>query len=466
MQFFDSADAIIKGKGKFAAVGARPKIQRLTTLFFPLLCLENGKTDSRRSAASFFRMERADGTNTWYLIGLFYDGKKFATECANVIATGYVRFPNEPQKDKTLYIKRIKDACKSEEERDIALALMGKYTDAQPCNLSFGVVCDHVAEFIAFKEKDIAEECENLVSFWNGKSASGPRPAMEKAKAYAFKKHILIEGEKGSGKTFGIHSVVDKGGWRKVFLGGHEGIESIDLLGHLIPYSEPKKGQSGLFEPQGANSSLVWLDGALTDAFRSAAKGVKTVLFIDEMLRIPKRELNILVAALSPDNKGFYTLRTNRAIKVENGIAVEETLSVPSSNLWVVGTTNVGAGYAVDEIDEALSDRFRVILKDNDRDDIEGILLEAAATKGLEEFVPKLLRFYDHIENGRAAGSISRILNLRHLREVLDLAESADDIRPLLSDLIPTLVERDMDGKLVKEQAEYVRAAIGKALVD
>jgi DNA-binding NtrC family response regulator len=41
---------------------------------------------------------------------------------------------------------------------------------------------------------------------------------------YAFKKHILIEGEKGSGKTYSISKFLHDAGIETVFMAGHEGL--------------------------------------------------------------------------------------------------------------------------------------------------------------------------------------------------------------------------------------------------
>ena len=51
------------------------------------------------------------------------------------------------------------------------------------------------------------------------------RPELvNKIMKYAFKKHILIEGEKGSGKTYSISKFLDQEGIDTVFLAGHEGL--------------------------------------------------------------------------------------------------------------------------------------------------------------------------------------------------------------------------------------------------
>jgi MoxR-like ATPase len=279
------------------------------------------------------------------------------------------------------------------------------------------------------------------------------RPELvNKIMKYAFKKHILIEGEKGSGKTYSISKFLDQEGIDTVFLAGHEGLESIDLLGYLIP---DKSGE------------LVWKDGALTEAFRRA-QDHPVVMFFDELLRVPGRELNLLVGALSPNSRGEYVLRTGRVLEVINGIAIEETLVVPSQNLWVIGTTNVGAGYAVDEIDEALSDRFRIVRKDTDKDEMRTILKkvfpETVAKSDAEAIVGKLMKIYSYMGELRKKGDLTKIVNMRHLVEAVQFSDFTEEgVVNNLLDLIPHWVDRDTDGYLNDAQKELIMKSIQRA---
>mgnify|MGYP000698800720 CR=1 FL=1 len=79
---------------------------------------------------------------------------------------------------------------------------------------------------------------------------------------YAFKKHIMLSGPAGKGKTYEASKWIHDNGYEMEFIAGHSGIESIDLLGYWV-----KKG----------DGNLVWMDGALTAAFRKAQKN-KTIL--------------------------------------------------------------------------------------------------------------------------------------------------------------------------------------------
>ena len=118
-------------------------------------------------------------------------------------------------------------------------------------------------------------------------------------------------------KTYSATQWIDEAGYESEFIAGHSGLESIDLLGYWIKNSE---------------GNLIWLDGALTAAFRKALTQ-KCVLLFDELLRVPARELSILVGSLTPDSSGHYRLRTNRLVDENDGIGETETLVVPMENL-------------------------------------------------------------------------------------------------------------------------------------
>ena len=264
---------------------------------------------------------------------------------------------------------------------------------------------------------------------------------------YAFKKHILLEGDKGSGKTHYASRWTTTFPITKIFIGGHEQFESIDFLGHFM---------------QSSSGVLLWKDGALSQAFRSAKSGQKVLLIIDEMLRIPKRELNLLVSALSPIS-GHYVLRTGRALKEENGIAIEEVLAIPSSHLWVIGTTNVGSDYAIDTIDEALIDRFKPIRKETTIKEIEQILRAEATKKGFALIeVQKLLTFYTKMQHFRKINILHHKVNLRHLKEALEFASCEQEIKIIIEDSILLWVDREKDGNPDQEQMTTIHSILKK----
>lgn len=263
---------------------------------------------------------------------------------------------------------------------------------------------------------------------------------------YYFRKHVLIQGKKGGGKTYAVDKMLRARSVPSEFIAGHEGIEAIDLLGYYV------KNNTG---------NLVWLDGALTRAFRIAQEK-PCALFIDETLRIPARELNILVGALTPSSVGTFRLRTNRIINEHEGIGETEVIEIPRENLWCIGTTNVGAGYQVDDIDSALADRFRLATKETDSAELHTILstyLKDGISSGM---VDKLTSFYTKMTDMVASGELEKEVNTRHLCECLELAKDDDDVLSYVADLIPTWVANDTDGKPNRAERDIVKKLIQK----
>ncbi len=289
--------------------------------------------------------------------------------------------------------------------------------------------------------------------YQNYNSAKSPSPDSDSSshsigarfKRYSFKKHLLLEGDKGSGKTHFTTSWARKKNIKTLFIGGHEQFESMDFLGHFI---------------QRRDGSLLWKDGALSEAFRLAGSGIKTLLIIDEMLRIPKRELNLLVSALSPIG-GKYLLRSGRAVDEKDDIAVEEVLSAPVENLWIIGTSNVGEDYAVESIDEALIDRFKPIRKETQDSEIESILIKETLAKSFStQSVEYLMLFYKKMKHMKKTKLITKLVNLRHLKEAIEFSDRESDVKTIIEDSVLLFVERDADGRPNSEQVDTVQSII------
>jgi hypothetical protein len=310
-------------------------------------------------------------------------------------------------------------------------------------------LCTHIANFLSDLPKDVLDKLYyKYYDTLNNLQSSGISSDLQiKFDRYAFKKHILLEGDKGSGKTYAATTWAKEQNLTQVFIGGHEQFESIDFLGHYI---------------QQKNAELIWKDGALSEVFRKAKDGEKTVLILDEILRIPKRELNILISALSPID-GEYVLRTGRALNAENGIAVEEVIKAPTQNLWVIGTTNIGDGYEVESIDEALIDRFKPIRKETTEQELHNILIKTSVKRDFSlESVNKLMTFYIKMQRLRSTSILSKLVNIRHLNEALELAHDENEIRTILEDSMLLWVEREYNGHPNAEQINAINAVMSK----
>ena len=268
-------------------------------------------------------------------------------------------------------------------------------------------------------------------------------------KRYMFKKHVLIKGERGTSKTFSLDKFLNDNELTTIFMTAHEGVESQDMVGYYT---------------KDATGGLVWLDGTLTQAFRLAQKQ-KVVLFIDEMLRIPARELNVLIGSISPSSKGTFKLRTNRIVNISDGIGETAILEVPQENLWVAATTNVGAKYNVDEIDHALSDRFRVYEKTLTPFETRQIITFWLDMRGFDsKWVEKFVNLEEKIRALFNSGEIENIINIRHISELIQYAETESDFISYAVDLLPNLCGVDMNGQIEKTEKELILKLIKNTL--
>jgi MoxR-like ATPase len=310
--------------------------------------------------------------------------------------------------------------------------------------------CEHIANFLGDLPQDVFEKLNEdyYQGLFDADAANQLSADLQtKFDRYAFKKHLLLEGDKGSGKTYAATMWGKDKDVSRLFIGGHEQFESIDFLGHYV---------------QQKDALLIWKDGPLSEAFRRARAGEKTVLIIDEILRIPKRELNILISALSPIEEN-YVLRTGRAMSAKDDIAVEEVLLAPTKNLWVIGTTNLGSNYAVESMDEALIDRFKPVRKDTTPDELRRILTQTANKRKIAlECVNKLMDFYAKMSRLQATKIINKLVNIRQLNEALELARNKNEIREILVDSRLLWVDRDANGYPDKEQLVAIDAVMRK----
>ncbi len=265
---------------------------------------------------------------------------------------------------------------------------------------------------------------------------------------YAFRKHLLLVGKAGGGKTFEATKWITDNGYESEFLAGNSSIESIDLLGYYI---------------KGPDNTLTWMDGVLSAAFRKALKG-KCVFLYDELLRTPAREQSILVGALTPDSDGFYRLRTNRLVDEKDGVGEVELLKIPMENLHVIATTNAGHDYQVEEIDVALADRFRVHDVTISTATIHGICTDVNDGKLSDSTIDSLIDLYEKVKLLVESNELTRELSLRHLTEAINFTEDAASLPSYLQDLVPTICARNTNGQTNESERRIFISTIKKTI--
>lgn len=332
----------------------------------------------------------------------------------------------------------------------------GLFGESEPCNFwtkwrKSKELCDHTSTVLA-KARDerptLVQELRDLLGTLNALPVASIPGEVYSLEELAFRVPALIEGDRGAGKTYDSRALARKGNHFMVEANGHQGLEAADLFGCLVPVS----GHTG----------LVWKDGPLAKAFRAGAAGRKTVLIIDEMLRIPQRELSVLLTALTPDH-GVYRLPTGRIVRVVDDVGEEEVLEVPVSNLAVVATTNVGGEYAVDLLDPALAERFVIIRKDTEIGKLTEVLSGMAKERGYSNIVVKrLVDFFTKMTNAKTNGIVADVPTLRTLSRAIELSScEAEVVRGVRSQVL-LWVARDADGHPVKEQIDSVTTVLDK----
>lgn len=143
--------------------------------------------------------------------------------------------------------------------------------------------------------------------------------------------HCLLLGPTATGKSLCAQEAFERVRRARPVLvvEGTESLKEFDLLGMYVPEGEGR---------------FTWRDGVLTKAMRDGA-----FLFVDEFNRLNPRTANVLLGALS---RGAVVL-------TEHGS--EEVIATPG--FQVVAALNLGKGYVVNALDQALLNRFEVVLE-------------------------------------------------------------------------------------------------------
>jgi hypothetical protein len=164
--------------------------------------------------------------------------------------------------------------------------------------------------------------------------------------------NILLAGPTGTGKTFALHQVVESQDAFLVTIEGKEGLTDLDFIGAILPQED---------------GSRRWVDGPLLRAMRQARLEA-VLLFLDEINRIPRAHLNILLGLMNPKSgqacrqMGLDTSGDGPFYLVETPLT-SEMVVCPSENLRIVAAGNFGRLYQVYDLDPAVRRRFDTVIE-------------------------------------------------------------------------------------------------------
>jgi hypothetical protein len=269
---------------------------------------------------------------------------------------------------------------------------------------------------------------------------------------------VMIEGPKGTGKTFSIFSwCVNRYGLENMeFCGVNSGFEAADFTGYLI---------------KAPDGNLAFLDGPITRAARMALER-PTVLFVDEVYRADARDRSPFINFLSEHSIGgveSYICKTPRALKTENGRVTEtETIIVPCRNLAVIGATNVGSQYNIDEGDEAEKERWIPYYFGSNYERTIKVLTATGEELGMpaneaKQVAIKLAAFQQNCENWLADKSIAMAPSLRTLKKPLIAScGNRNALRQRLGEFALMWAGKTLEGKPAEEPLKKLKEAINK----
>lgn len=213
--------------------------------------------------------------------------------------------------------------------------------------------CSHTAVTLhGFPVEEFTVMAAELGDWLTGKD-TGPavpkRPMSPEELAFfdaAFIQHVLLAGERGSGKTYLGRSAADD-------------YDAVYLEMQMHPSMEPWEFRA---HDRMKDGKPVEVLGKLAEAVYWIQKGKKVVLCMDEFLNMNPMYTTTINSPLSLTANDTYLVETGRIIDAGDGQFKYETVEVPSDMLWVVATTNIGARYGLDKMPPSVRARFLIIL--------------------------------------------------------------------------------------------------------
>ncbi len=195
--------------------------------------------------------------------------------------------------------------------------------------------------------------------------------------------NVLLAGPTGTGKTFALQQVMEHHpDWSLVVVEGKEGLMDLDFLGAIVPTEDNQR---------------VWRDGPVFRAMRWA-QWERVILFLDEINRVPRKHLNILLGLMNIKPAGElrqmgYAVQGEGNCYLAEAPMTSEVVWCPVEHLSIVAAGNFGRAYAVSDLDPAMRRRFDTVIEFNylEHDaELELMLRETDVNRGVAEYLVKV----------------------------------------------------------------------------
>lgn len=256
-----------------------------------------------------------------------------------------------------------------------ASAWVGKVSDMNACDFfkiktRSGRYCSHTQQTLANIAKPELTEMATELQSWlagadpTGTVAMGPlSPEEEAFFDAAFVQHVLLAGERGSGKSFLARQAAAKYDAIYLEMQMHPSMEAWEFRAHDRAW----------------NGKVFTVLGKLAEAVYWIQQGKRVILCMDEFLNMNPLYTTVINSPLTLTDRDTYLIETGRIVDMGDGIGTVETVEVPSDMFWVVATSNIGARYNLDKIAPSVRARFQVILMNTNPERTKSILEKTLA---------------------------------------------------------------------------------------